>query len=90
MSKGLEALKVIYNSQDILGGYDDFWEAYRTIEKELKALEIIKEKQVDVEWFKRTNNSYSYNQGILISGGSCGALTHEEYELLTEVLQNDN
>ena len=38
-----DALKVIYDSQDIMGGHDDFWKAYRTIEKALKALEVLKE-----------------------------------------------
>ena len=44
MNKGLEALKVIYDLEDLQGGRDEFWKAYRIIEKELKALEIIKEK----------------------------------------------
>ncbi len=34
-----KALQVIYNSQDIMGGHDDFWEAYRIVETALKALE---------------------------------------------------
>lgn len=72
-----DALNVIYNSQDIMGGYDEFWKAYRTIEaelkekeeidnaiaygggiyavngiigKQLKALEIIYTKEVDINW----------------------------------------
>ena len=32
----LEALEIIYNSQDIMGGHDKFWEAYRVIEKAVK------------------------------------------------------
>lgn len=48
MSKELEALEVIYDSQDIQGGYDDFWEAYRNIEKAVKALEIIKREPSEV------------------------------------------
>lgn len=32
----LEALEIIYNSQDIMGGHDSFWKAYRIIENALK------------------------------------------------------
>lgn len=38
----LEALNFIYNLEDLQGGRDEFWKAYRIIEKELEALEIIK------------------------------------------------
>ena len=39
-----DALKVIYNTTDIMGGSDKFWDAYRTIEKELKISKILKKK----------------------------------------------
>ena len=40
MSKGLEALKVIYDLEDLQGGRDVFWESYRIIEKELQRLMV--------------------------------------------------
>lgn len=67
MSKELEALKVIYNSQDIQGGYDEFWKAYRIIEKSIKALEIIKEKRMI--WFDylfKVNTYKQYNKALLV------------------------
>ena len=87
-----DALKVIYDSQDIMGGHDDFWKAYRTIEKALKALEIIKNKEVDVglllacesepEYLNRCCNRYWTND-------KCGwkRLSQEEYKFLKEVLK---
>lgn len=53
-------------------------------EKKLKALKIIKEKEVDVGWFNRATSLYHYNMGMGIK--SYGALSQEEYDLLKEVL----
>lgn len=85
MIKGLEALKVIYNSQDIQGGYDEFWEAYRIIEKDLKALEIIKEK-IKIEF----NDHYlgiKDNYYIIVNNNVFGAIKidKEKYDLLKGV-----
>lgn len=35
-------LDILYNHEDLQGGHDDYWLAYRFVEKSLKALEIIK------------------------------------------------
>lgn len=70
-----DALKTIYNSQDIMGGYDDFWEAYRMIETAVKALEIIK-KQI---------NSLDIYKGNFYFNGE--RISKEEYELLKEILK---
>lgn len=91
MSKGLEALKGLYpiiKNSNILTS-----NAYKTIEQELnegvqnkQALEIIKNKRVDVGFFmflqygknplEVFNRSYKEKQ----------RLTQEEYDLLKEVL----
>lgn len=76
MNKVLEALLVIYNSQDIMGGCDDFWKAFRVIEKAIKALEIIKEKQVDIIWCG----------GLPPTLQNTYAITQEEIDILKEVL----
>ena len=72
---GLEALDNIDDSY-----YDDEKEIIR---KELKALEIIKEKRVDIGWLIRSENCSKYNLGV----GESQALKKEEYDLLKEVLR---
>lgn len=87
MSKGLKALKTILQwfDDEHLGLDENVKESeeYQTIEKELKALEIIKNKfeiskpiGIDIE-----NNTVSC--GSLIQKKD---LTQEEYDLLKEVL----
>ena len=49
-------------------------------DKKLKALEIIKKKDVDVGWLKRAKDLNEYNNGMGIN--SYSALTKEEYDLL--------
>lgn len=64
-------------------GYMPFFETkqYTTVEKELKALEIIKEK-VSVDLLEELNDDEPYWLDI-----SCSTkLTKEEYDLLKEVL----
>ena len=51
---------------------------------ECKALEIIKKKNVKIEWLKYSNSVEKYNQGI---GDTSEYLTPEEYDLLKEVLK---
>lgn len=84
MSKGLEALK------DIRDSYIDSWYGVHRceiIEKELKALEVIKNKKVNIFTFYECCNWYNpshYNDSI-----GCPVnceLTQEEYDLLKEVL----
>ncbi len=53
---------------------------YELIEKELKALQIIKEKLVDVNWLKGCDVLEDYNWV-----NNC-ELEQEEYDLLKEVL----
>ena len=91
MSKGLEALNKIKDCLEIAdevdgdivftGEYEE-QESLNIIEKELKALEIIKNKGVDISLFKKYDdrNLYNYNYK------SEYQLTQKEYDLLKEVL----
>ena len=95
---GLEALdklaKQIELDEDV-----DFWEirnAHLLVEKSLKALEIIKEKNVNMFGFKRdikqlgnrfTYKYYQSNLGNYHSGFDIQELTEEEFELLRSVLE---
>ena len=73
MSKGLErALKVVADENGDLLKYK-------------KALEIIKEKQVNVSALLTLDDFAEYNQYCSVVGG-CKKLTIEEYDLLKEVL----
>ena len=74
MSKGLEALKRI-TLKDFILNNDSCLKDIKIIEKELKALEIIKEKKVDVAIFFEDGCARHREK-----------LTQEEYDLLKEVL----
>ena len=87
MSKGLEALERIKNWELFIdfeidtNGMEEFGEEIKIIEKELKAFDIIKQKQVNVKcimsgWGLGKYNSYKSHE----------KLTEEEYDLLREVL----
>lgn len=59
----------------------------RQLEKKLKALEIIKEKRVDVSAMKHSIDVYDYNSGIENENDfENRLLTKKEYKLLKEVL----
>ena len=95
---GLEALNVLARNVESLE-IDTFYEckgAYQTLEKSLKALEIIKEKNVNMFGFKRdikqlgnrfTYKYYQSNLGNYHSGFDIQELTEEEFELLRSVLE---
>ena len=88
MSKGLEALK--YFSSEIKCWYPDIVEYKKTIEKELKALEIIKKKEVNVNTLiNRIIGAIEplefYNEKV----SENLKLTQEEFDLLKEVVRNE-
>ena len=100
MSKELESLKNIesiserisFHKKYKLGDVDYQWikvtiidNVYK-IEKALKALEIIKEKNVDIYAIKCCNSATQYNIKERIQVGR-KILSEEEYYLLKEVLQ---
>ena len=76
MSKGLEALL------DLLNGIHKI-QNYYVISKELKALEIIKKKLVNLFHLAYTDTKEAYND--LVSE-HYRELTQEEYDFLKEVL----
>lgn len=91
---GLEALKIVEKDCEDLEQvpYGEF----ALIEKSLKALEIIKEKNVNMFGFKRdikqlgnrfTYKYYQSNLGNYHSGFDIQELTEEEFNLLKEVLE---
>lgn len=84
MNKGLEALKRMYFHSldlDLSITSDD----YDIIEKALKALEIIKEKSVNVFYLKNTNSAEEYNIGLDLA--KAWRLTQGEFDLLKKVLE---
>ena len=94
MSKGLKALKNINVLQitskeqppKFIRLSDVFKEDYKTIEKELKALEIIKKKNVNIKDLKNANGLADYNMWYLRYNYDY-YLTQEEYDFLKEVLE---
>ena len=85
-SRGLEALERLYCAGNLELDYvcsNKHEEDYELIETELKALEIIKEKRVDIGWLIRSENCSKYNLGV----GTQQALKKTEYDLLKEVLK---
>ena len=87
MSKELEALNRICEHLDLDDEYFYLKNGektdYEIIKKSLKALEIIKEKEVNVGLLSRCANAERYNKGICYE---LRYLTQEEYDLLKEVL----
>lgn len=91
MSKGLEALNKIDN-EVLYGVYaqEHYSNEIETIRKSLKALEIIKEKRIDIESFYTSfiegDYDYSfYERRYGTYGKYC--LTEEEFNTLKEVLE---
>ena len=90
-SKGLEALDKIDN-EVLYGVYaqEHYSNEIETIRKSLKALEIIKEKRIDIESFYSSfiESDYDYNF-YEKRYGTYGKyeLTEEEFDLLKEILE---
>ena len=94
MSKGLEMLKetaiqiveAIYGKEEPVRNnkINELLETiqFKCIEKELKALEIIKKKQVDISSLNCSNTLTQYN----VKENGFISLTKEEFDLLKEVL----
>ena len=87
MSKGLKALESLVDTMPFAFIETNSMREIKIIEKELKALEIIKNKKVNmislqssIEW----HNPSHYNDSVGCPVGC--ELTQEEYDLLKEVL----
>ena len=81
----MTSLEALYYLDDIAHGrkmiYDPH-ELEQIIEKELKALEIIRTKHVDIHWLISSKNRSRYNLGV----GEREELKKKEYDLLKEVM----
>jgi len=86
MSKGLEALKIIYELEDLQGGRDEFWKAYRIIEKELKTLEIVKKYHITPAFFAFNESYQAYIENMSFYLEDEPLMSEEEYNLAKEVL----
>lgn len=86
MNKGLEALEELrYRITNFNGKFNDYKKIMNTIEQELKALEIIKNKQVQMAILSLSSSCVGYN----MTRGLLGEyLEQEEYDFLKEVLDN--
>lgn len=84
MSKSLDALNTIFN--DLENASIDLaradLEEYKIIEKELKALEIIKREMIDIVALISSENLFMYNT----LKRNVDTLTREEFDLLKEAL----
>lgn len=102
MSKGLEALDSLRYCQIVNGIEDDgkyklgylhkvMGEAYETIERELKALEIIKVKKVNLFhlWAFDDYEQYKLHYPFSEYSATEDMLTFEEFNFLKEVLENE-
>ena len=80
---GLEALQIVERDCEDLEQvpYGEF----ALIEKSLKALEIIKEKNVDIRWIEVCDTVKDYNKGR--DEHLNYELSKEEFNLLKEVLE---
>lgn len=88
MSKASEALNdLVQTLEDEHYGLSEderVVERKRTVEAALKALEIIKEKGLDIREFRYAFSLYEYNA---CKNAGCEELTPEEYGLLKKVLK---
>ena len=84
MSKGLDALKKIKLNRQF--SLEMFEKELAIIEKELVALEIIKEKNVNCSHLVCETLDY-YNSTWDFDGGEKYQLTKKEYNLLKEILK---
>lgn len=83
MSKGLNSLnEMVIHLNSKYGKTQEALEDFRNIEKELEALEIIKEKKVQVRWLLKDDFLEEYNDDV----EKKYHLTLSEFTLLKEVL----
>ena len=89
MSKGLEALKEhIINLKSLGFTRCEEWLDLIVIEKDLKAFEIIRNRIIDMHDFLVYDTYSSFNQRRTLKGLT--PISKEEYDLLKEILNNDD
>ena len=87
MTKGLKALKEYRAQQQGVNVYAD--ELLDIVEKELKALDIIIDKKVNMSLLYLQDTCQDYNDHIvrMLATTASKTLTQEKYDLLKEVLE---
>lgn len=88
MNKGLDALERLRNTLLAEGYWQDILQDVSIIEKDLKALEIIKTKLL-AGCFSKEDNYSNYAMAIMMSGNETlkkNMMTEQEYDLSREVL----
>jgi hypothetical protein len=80
LTKALKRLELIDNKDSIIGPIEEI--PTDILSKQLKALEIIKKKQVAVDEFLRCEDLEEYND----FAGDTNALTQEEYDIVKRAL----
>ena len=81
---GLEALRSIRPCANVCGDYDPYCDI---IEKELKALEVLKKKTVNVKLVKALGSLEEYNNMYADSRSKFPKLTQDEFDLLKEAME---
>lgn len=97
MSKGLEALNeiennIVYHADGRVETNEKIRYLLSKAKKELKALEIIKKKKVNVDTLSNCYFLWEYNKAMEYTYDEIAddfVLTQEEFDLLKEVLGND-
>ena len=85
MSKGLEVLNSLIETMPFAFLESNTMKELKIIEKELKALEVIKNKNFDLFYLQDSKDLEMYNDACDSFRNLC-YLTQEEYDLLKEVL----
>lgn len=88
---GLQALEKLQNLLSEKSGtdiaYTDEYDLLCDIGKELKAFQIVKDKNVDTFFIKKVSlEEYNKKMQVFYTNYSCRLLTQEEYDLIREVL----
>ena len=84
---------IMFDSGASEGKFDELYIPPTIIDREHKALELIKEKRVDICYFMNCRTLEQYNDDVLASyayeedAAEQRVLTQEEFDLLKEVLQ---
>jgi hypothetical protein len=95
MDKEFEALEELFDAtcfgstkqyKQIVNCYNTIEKALTTKSKKEQAFDIIKEKNVDINWFTTLKGTEFYTYERYVSSHKMTKLTQEEFDLLVEVL----
>ena len=89
LTSGYGYYKAVYVDEDTPVVFNGKEYRMTDVETELKALEIIVEKRVDVQMLLHSENAYVYNELQIIKKEQYN-LTQEEFDSLRNILNNEN